>query len=372
MKKSDFIKIGMTVFIICQPILALAEETSDYYIDKYYRQFDNGQSENYVYLNGLPLGEFNSEGELNYYLTDHLQSPSVITNNQGEIVETRDYGPYGQSLNNDSASSTTDLEFNFKPLDKESGLQYFGNRYYDNQTGKFVSYDPLLISLPKDKEELNNILSEPQRLNNYSYALNNPVANIDPDGQASLRAWLTNPLQTFAQVSFWKTAMNAYLRPKNYQASADFLNHSLSLNPGKLTVRGDNQYNYVIEEIRNSHEYSKFIDREIVAAEKGGMTGFYVNSAWPEQSDKKLSFQHGDLATAIGGTQSTRIVGQRNKDGDWYILVELTDRYDFHYRDYQKSDFPVNLANNLAAPSQLSGALSPYDIDIKFYDFRRY
>jgi len=56
-------------------------------------------------------------------------------------------------------------------LDPESGLYYYGGRYYDAELGRFISPDPF-VGQPDD----------PQNHNRYSYVVNNPVNYIDPDG----------------------------------------------------------------------------------------------------------------------------------------------------------------------------------------------
>ena len=61
--------------------------------------------------------------------------------------------------------------FTGQKLDPESGLYYYGGRYYDAELGRFISPD---ISVPQPKE--------PQSLNRYSYVLNNPVRIVDPTG----------------------------------------------------------------------------------------------------------------------------------------------------------------------------------------------
>jgi RHS repeat-associated protein len=63
-----------------------------------------------------------------------------------------------------------------KERDIETGLDYFGARYFASTQGRFTSPDPLLSSgVPED----------PQSWNRYSYVLNNPLALIDPDGLSS-------------------------------------------------------------------------------------------------------------------------------------------------------------------------------------------
>lgn len=56
-------------------------------------------------------------------------------------------------------------------MDASDGLLYYGARYYDAQLGRFISADTIVPSA-----------GNPQSLNRYSYALNNPVRYTDPSG----------------------------------------------------------------------------------------------------------------------------------------------------------------------------------------------
>jgi len=62
-----------------------------------------------------------------------------------------------------------------KERDTESGLDYFGARYYASSMGRFMSPDPIKIT--EDR------VANPSTLNLYSYAANNPLKYVDPDGQ---------------------------------------------------------------------------------------------------------------------------------------------------------------------------------------------
>src|SRR6185312_4779301 len=66
--------------------------------------------------------------------------------------------------------------FTDKERDTESGLDYFGARYYASSMGRFSSPDPsgLYFADP----------TNPQSLNLYSYGLNNPLIGTDPTGLA--------------------------------------------------------------------------------------------------------------------------------------------------------------------------------------------
>jgi RHS repeat-associated protein len=65
-----------------------------------------------------------------------------------------------------------------KERDKESGLDYFGARYYGSSMGRFMSPDWAAKATPVPYARLDN----PQSLDLYTYALNNPLRNVDRDG----------------------------------------------------------------------------------------------------------------------------------------------------------------------------------------------
>jgi RHS repeat-associated protein len=67
-----------------------------------------------------------------------------------------------------------------KERDIETGLDYFGERYYASTQGRFISVDPLGASA---------IVSDPQSFNRYTYVLNNPLKYVDPDGLDAKNPW---------------------------------------------------------------------------------------------------------------------------------------------------------------------------------------
>jgi RHS repeat-associated protein len=75
-------------------------------------------------------------------------------------------------------------EFTGKERDSESGLDYFGARYYGSSMGRWTSPDPGWFMFA-------NILN-PQTLNLYNYANNNPLAFIDIDGLELVRVVTAN------------------------------------------------------------------------------------------------------------------------------------------------------------------------------------
>lgn len=63
-----------------------------------------------------------------------------------------------------------------KERDNETGLDYFGARYYSSSQGRFTSSDPVLIS--------KGHTADPQRWNLFSYVENNPLTAVDPTGRS--------------------------------------------------------------------------------------------------------------------------------------------------------------------------------------------
>jgi RHS repeat-associated protein len=74
-----------------------------------------------------------------------------------------------------------------KERDAETGLDYFGARYYAGTQGKFTSSDPLpwlkwQHGSEKSQQRFQDFINDPQKLNLYVYVGNNPLNYIDPTG----------------------------------------------------------------------------------------------------------------------------------------------------------------------------------------------
>ncbi len=65
--------------------------------------------------------------------------------------------------------------FTSQERDPETGLDYFGARYYRADIGRFTTVDPA--------QEARLSLADPQRWNRYAYAKNNGMRFVDPDGR---------------------------------------------------------------------------------------------------------------------------------------------------------------------------------------------
>jgi len=124
-------------------------------------------------------------GGTSYLTTDHLGSTRVVTKSDGTVKTRYDYLPFGEELGAGvgqrttgmgySAADSTKQKFTQKERDNESGLDYFGARYYSSAQGRFTSVDTAGIG--------KGHLIKPQLLNRYAYAIDNPLRFFDPDGQ---------------------------------------------------------------------------------------------------------------------------------------------------------------------------------------------
>jgi len=127
------------------------------------------------------LGTVGAHDVVRYYHLDALGSVRVVTDEAGQVVERHDYEPFGEECttgpcaDNLGAGAGTPMKFTGKERDAQTGLDYFGARYYGSRFGRFTSVDPVY----NWKENL----VDPQRWNRYAYARNNPLRYVDPDGK---------------------------------------------------------------------------------------------------------------------------------------------------------------------------------------------
>ena len=105
-----------------------------------------------------------------YYHPDHLGSSSYITNLDGEVVQHIEYVPFGEVFVEERNNIwNTPYLFNAKEFDEETGLYYYGARYYDPRVSLWISTDAEELKYPS--------------VNSYCYVTNNPIKIKDPDGR---------------------------------------------------------------------------------------------------------------------------------------------------------------------------------------------
>jgi RHS repeat-associated protein len=109
-----------------------------------------------------------------YQYDNHLGSACLELDTAGQIISYEEYHPFGttsyRSGRTEVEVSLKRYKYNSKERDEETGLYYYGMRYYAAWLCRFVSVDPLQFEYPN--------------LNAYHYCTNNPIRFIDTDGRA--------------------------------------------------------------------------------------------------------------------------------------------------------------------------------------------
>ncbi len=107
--------------------------------------------------------------EIKYNLDDHLGSSNLSVDENGTLINREEYYPFGET----SFGSYSKKRYRFcgKEKDEESGLYYYGARYYSPWTCRFISVDP---------QAGKYIFQTP-----YAYADNNPICKMDYNGEGT-------------------------------------------------------------------------------------------------------------------------------------------------------------------------------------------
>ena len=106
-----------------------------------------------------------------YYHPDHLGSSSYITNLDGEVTQHIEYVPFGEVFIEERNNTwNTPYLFNAKEFDEETGMYYYGARYYESRLSLWMSID-------RFAEKYYNISP-------YSFGADNPLISIDINGDS--------------------------------------------------------------------------------------------------------------------------------------------------------------------------------------------
>ena len=117
---------------------------------------DSAQDRNLPHLNG--------DSQVYFYHRDHLGSTMSVTDSLGATVQLVEYTPWGEVFVErrfESSGYESPYLFNGKELDEETGLYYYGARYYDPKLSVWYATDPMQMDYPW--------------VSTYGYCLGNPI-----------------------------------------------------------------------------------------------------------------------------------------------------------------------------------------------------
>ncbi|EJO6835481.1 EndoU domain-containing protein [Salmonella enterica subsp. enterica serovar Kentucky] len=142
----------------------------------------------YIWLDGTPLS-FAQSGQTYQVHVDHLGTPKALTDASGQVVWKASYSPFGKASIT-TQGPTFNLRFPGQYYDAETGLHYNWRRYYDPNTGRYITSDPIGLA---------------GGINTYAYALSNPIGNADPTGE-----FVPLLLGAYVAIDFALSAWDAY------------------------------------------------------------------------------------------------------------------------------------------------------------------
>ena len=162
-------------------------ESYSAYVSPYFVETNNGYTKHYyagatrlvskigegVYKDSTYVSYGDEEKDQYFYFQDHLGSSTYITTLTGEVAQYAAYTPYGELFR--EYRNVTPYKFNGKELDAETGLYYYGARYYNPATALWLGVDPLASKYPG--------------VSPYVYCVSNPVKYIDPDGREKIKSF---------------------------------------------------------------------------------------------------------------------------------------------------------------------------------------
>jgi RHS repeat-associated protein len=138
---------------------------------------------NHVYLNGVRIAAVAPSGSASYYLSDQVDSVTVILDDGGKIVTQHEYLPFGETWITEGDKKNAP-KYNSQEYDKETGFYFYNARHYDPEVARFVTTDNVI-----DGE------ASTQGWNRYMYCHGNPIVYKDPTGHNLL--WLVLLLQLY-------------------------------------------------------------------------------------------------------------------------------------------------------------------------------
>jgi RHS repeat-associated protein len=154
-------------------VKSIVNEVVTYYAERHYHKTVDGVNVTVkkYYSIGMSQIAVRTNGELNWILTDHLSSASVIANADGTFLSEVKYTAFGEIR-----SGSEDMPTNYKYTGQlsqmaEVGLYHYGARFYDPLISHFISADTMVPSAGNAMD-----------WNRYAYVRYNPINLIDPSG----------------------------------------------------------------------------------------------------------------------------------------------------------------------------------------------
>ena len=110
-----------------------------------------------------------------YYHYNNIGSTTKLTDNNGNVIQSYEYGAYGEVLSGDTKITPFLYNGQLGVMTDDNGLYYMRARYYNVNIKRFINQDVVHGSI-----------NVSQSLNRYSYVQGNPIKLTDPFGLSPL------------------------------------------------------------------------------------------------------------------------------------------------------------------------------------------
>ena len=167
-----------------------------------------------------------------FYHPDHLGTSTALTDFNGNAYQFFLNLPFGETMAQQLGSNyyNSPYKFNGKELDEETGLHYYGARYYDPRISIWQSVDPLA--------------ERGRGISPYVFCMNNPINMIDPDGRWPIptKKFLNSPygklyLDLYKNNSAYKNIISKYNTKSNlFKLTLDFGDKGVPSSANALTT----------------------------------------------------------------------------------------------------------------------------------------
>jgi len=158
---------GQTTTFSYQGWAMIAENTASSTNSYVYGLDLSGTSQGAGTIGGILSACFNET--IAFFAYDANGNVADLVSINGTFVAQYQYDPYGNSIaKSGELANTNPFRFSTKYLDSETGQYYYGYRYYQPESGRWLSRDPV---------------AEEGGLNLYGFIENGPVNYVDPTGE---------------------------------------------------------------------------------------------------------------------------------------------------------------------------------------------
>jgi len=249
-------------------------------------------------------------GQYYFYQNDHLGTPQKLVAMNGSVVWSAQYEAFGNA-HIDVETVVNNLRFPGQYFDKETGLHYNFQRYYDPAVGRYISADPIGF----DGDDVNW----------YGYVGNDPINKSDPIG-LKVRFAINNCEMT-------ATVNIGIYADKDTQIwfNQDHTRWDDVANMIRRATEVWNEKAWVFDGCSLKFVINVSIDRE-------------STTFWTVNADNKIKITHEHGASVNGWTMSLGEWGRREDEHTYAHeighLMNLVDRYHAEREGYYRVDVP--------------------------------